>query len=334
MRVVLVSLLAAVPLLPAHGQAPAIIHLPRKTIEVVGLERWTVQMIQDSMDRYSPGDSLQSHACAAVLRYKLHFADAASTTFSSGPSDTMEYDFVAVVEPQDSARVRYRIMPLDTLPPLPEWREFVMFAGHNLAALELAMYVYAMRGARHDTMPTFARRDSARVARVLAFLQSHTSKADATLARRVLSTNRNVLNRSVAAVVLANFDDDTTVSTLVSALREREGWAKGFAMQALIAIAAERSRRIDWSIAANDIHAILDGTSLYTLEQLMSLLVQTAVDSSLARPFLRHGGRAVLAFAGAEQPGIRTGAVSFLRAISGRDYGTDVAKWSRWIDSL
>jgi hypothetical protein len=334
MRGVLVSLIAVTPLLPAHGQTPAIIHLQHKTIEVVGLERWTVQMIQDSMDRYSPGDSLQSHACAAILRYKLHFADAASTTFSSGPSDTMEYDFVAVVEPQDSARVRYRMMPLDTLPPLPEWREFVTFTGRNLDALELAMYVHAMPGDHHDTMPTFVRRDSARVVRVLAFLQSHAGIADATLARRVLATDRNVLNRSVAAAVLANFDDDTTVSTLVSALTEREGWAKGFAMQALIAIAAGRSRRIDWGIAASDIHAILDGTNLYALDQLMTLLVQTAVDSSLARPFLRHGGRAVLAFAGARQPETRLNALSFLRAISGRDYGANLAQWSAWINSL
>ena len=65
MRALPAILLAAVPLLPAYGQTPAVIHLPHKTIEVVGLERWTVQMIQDSMDRYSPGDSLQSHACAA-----------------------------------------------------------------------------------------------------------------------------------------------------------------------------------------------------------------------------------------------------------------------------
>lgn len=334
MRAFLVGSLAVVPLLPLQSQAPAIIHLPHKTIEVVGLDRWTVQMIQDSMDRYSPGDSLQSHACAAVLRYKLHFADAASTTFSSGPSDTMEYDFVAVVEPQDSARVRYRMMPLDTLPPLPEWREFVTFTGRNLDALESAMYVFAMRSARHDTMPSFARRDSARVAHVLAFLQSHAGKANATLARRVLATDPNVLNRSVAAAVLANFDDDSTVSTLVSALREREGWAKGFAMQALSASAAGHSRRIDWGISASDIHAILDGTSLYTLDQLMSLLVQTAVDSSMARPFLRHGGRAVLAFAGAGRPEVRLNALSFLRAISGRDYGTDVARWSEWINSL
>jgi hypothetical protein len=334
MRAVLAFLLTVVPSLPARGQAPAIIHLPHKTIEVVGLARWTVRMIQDSMDRYSPGDSLQSHACAAVLRYKLHFADAATTTFSSGPSDTMEYDFVAVVEPQDSARVRYRAMPLDTLPPLPEWREFVMFIGRSLDALNVAMYVHAAGSARHDTMPTFARRDSARVARVLAFLQSHAGKGDATLARRVLSTNRNVLNRSVAAAVLANFDDDTTISTLVSTLRERDGWAKGFAMQALIDIAARRSRRIDWGIAASDVHAILDGTNLFALDQFMSLLTRAGVDSTLARPLLRDGGRAVLAYAGAEQPVMRASALGFLRTISGRDYGTDLNRWRAWIQSL
>src|SRR4051812_28278239 len=45
-------------------------------LELIGLKRWTVPMIQDSLRRYAPTDSLMSHACAAILRQKLRFADA------------------------------------------------------------------------------------------------------------------------------------------------------------------------------------------------------------------------------------------------------------------
>jgi hypothetical protein len=93
----------------AAAQRSEILQLPGRIVEVTGLERWTIQMLQDSLGVYSPGDSLQSHACAAVLRYKLHFADASSTTFMgmNGPGDTTRYTLVHVIEPQDSARVHH-----------------------------------------------------------------------------------------------------------------------------------------------------------------------------------------------------------------------------------
>ncbi len=55
--------------------AQSIIETPTSTIEIMGLKRWTLRMIQDSLAVYAPGDSLTGHACAA---------------------------------PQDSARIHYR----------------------------------------------------------------------------------------------------------------------------------------------------------------------------------------------------------------------------------
>jgi hypothetical protein len=87
MKYLLFSLIFILEMPIANAQNDNMIHLRNKTIEVVGLEHWTVKMIQDSLDKYSPGDSLQSHACAAILRYKLHFADAAVTVFFPDTTD-------------------------------------------------------------------------------------------------------------------------------------------------------------------------------------------------------------------------------------------------------
>ncbi|HEY8176041.1 MAG TPA: hypothetical protein VIF32_10130, partial [Gemmatimonadaceae bacterium] len=106
MKALLIPLALSIsyPRIAAHGQA--ILNLPgKKSVEVIGLERWTIAMIQDSMAKYAPGESLASHACAAVLRYKLGFADASATNYLFvTPADTTEQMLVAVVEPQDSAR--------------------------------------------------------------------------------------------------------------------------------------------------------------------------------------------------------------------------------------
>ena len=51
-----------------------------RVVEVIGLRWWTVEMIQDSLRKYAPGQRLDSANAATTLRYKLHFADAAVDT--------------------------------------------------------------------------------------------------------------------------------------------------------------------------------------------------------------------------------------------------------------
>ena len=85
-RLALVTLLMTAGTHRLRSQSPAVLTLPDgRVIEVLGLRRWSLAMLQDSLSRYSPGDSLQTHSCAAVLRYTLRFADAAATTYHFRP---------------------------------------------------------------------------------------------------------------------------------------------------------------------------------------------------------------------------------------------------------
>ena len=56
-----------------------------RVVEVLGLRRWTLAMLQDSLARYAPGERLERHSCAAALRYRLGFADAAATEVFGSP---------------------------------------------------------------------------------------------------------------------------------------------------------------------------------------------------------------------------------------------------------
>src|SRR5258708_23521410 len=51
-----------------------------RVIDVIGLRRWTTDMIQDSLPQHAPGPTLDSANIASLLRNKLHFADAAVHT--------------------------------------------------------------------------------------------------------------------------------------------------------------------------------------------------------------------------------------------------------------
>lgn len=53
-------------------------------VEIVGLQSWTRQMVEDSVAAYVPGISLADAACVVILRDSVGFADAAVTSFSFG----------------------------------------------------------------------------------------------------------------------------------------------------------------------------------------------------------------------------------------------------------
>src|SRR5258708_978326 len=94
-----------------------------RVIEVIGLRRWTTDMIQDSLRQHAPGQTLDSANVASTLREKLHFADAAvDTSVQVFDENETTQITVGVREPQDSARVHYVPQTLDTIPRIGEWK--------------------------------------------------------------------------------------------------------------------------------------------------------------------------------------------------------------------
>jgi hypothetical protein len=303
------------------------------TIEVVGLRRWTVPMIQDSLAKYSPGDSLHHHTCASVLRYSLGFADAAATTYMDGGG---EYVVVSVVEPQDSLRVRHRPAAFDSLAPRPEWTAALSVLTRSPRVFHSSVSHYLPhRGAPRAPVPPHLARDSADVRRVWSFLESHGRDQDYELALVTLLTDDNFRNRIVAAALLANFPErDAAWWALVEAVRERDGAVKMAAADVLTSMARHHPRAVDWNPAAASIHAMLNGTSLFTLDAMMDVLPRTTRGADFAAPFLSRGGEMLLAYLGANRPELRAGARRVLVAVTGQDFGFDQRRWRDWIASL
>ena len=329
----LLSLVAA----SAGGQQ--IIRMPGKTIEVVGLTRWTIPMIQDSLAKYSPGDSLHHHACAATLRYKLGFADAAAIAYRGmfGPQDTTEYLVISVVEPQDSARVRYKTLPFDSLRPRAEWREGIELLRARPGAVHASLnhYAAAAKTGFTEPLPAYLQRDSATVRAFWRFLATHKRDADRKLALSVIASDANFRNRAVAAAILANFGShDSTWFALLESMRETDGIVKGVAATVLTSMASTEPRTVDWTPAATTIHAMLDGTSLFEFSEMLEVLSATGLGPRWSRPFLAQGGEMLLAHAAAELPILRHAAHRFLTTISGQDFGSDVQRWRGWIAGL
>jgi hypothetical protein len=314
----------------AHAQRapyePTILHLPGKTVEVIGLEDWTVPMLQDSLRRYAEGITLDSHACAAVLRQRLGFADAAVVSFAT-TGDTTVYVAVSVVEPADSARVRRRTVGRDTLGFPPGWEA----AGALLRRDSGARWALS-NGVRE--LPTTIPRDSAALVQLWAFVDRVRDSAEYASAARVLESHPNLYARLLAAAVLRNAPaDERLLYALVRAMRDDAGIVSVVAASAIARMAPE-IHGVDWTPVVEDVHALLDGSNLFVLDALMGALVALGVGRRWAVPFLAGGGHAVLARMAAEDRRMWIPAHALLVALRGADLGRDPAAWVRWAESL
>ena len=322
-------LLACVLTFGACGAASAqnVLRLPdNRTVEVIGLEDWTVPMLQDSLRRYADGVTLDSHACAAVLRQRLGFAMASATTHRHW-GEAGEYVLVSVVEPADSARVRRRRVGDDTVAVRPRWAE-----GAEIIWRRPWVFQAAMQQAR-GVVPPHAMEDSAHVRRLWAFWDAHAG-GDSNDLLAVLRSDPNMQNRAIAASLLAQGPASEEVARgLVSALlddRDFVATAAGLALRPL----AAHPRSVDWGPAAADVHALLDGSNLFELDGLMVVLLASGADGRWAAPFLAGGGHALLARMDSENPRMREIAHRLLVTLRGEDLGQDAAAWRVWVASL
>jgi hypothetical protein len=311
-----------------------ILETPTTRLELIGLKRWTLAMIQDSLARYAPGESLVSHACAAILREKLGFADAAVQYSPPGFNGrTKGYFAVPVVEPQDSARVRYRELPRDSLPHAADWAEaLAVFEKHN-QAFQSAIQAPAFLLGQMSPDSVEPRLAAAR--QLLKFLRAHRTHGDRQVALRTLARDSSPHNRVIAAVMLAGFvDSDSSWWALADALRDQDGMVSATASQVLSTMSRAAARPVNWAPVADGVRAVLDGTNLFAHNTLLEALVATRVDSTLAPALLRGGGELVLAKLRSEDLPTAGLAQRFLTQLSGRDFGQDAAAWENWIRSL
>ena len=319
----------------AGAQRPALLTLSNGgTVEVLGLRRWTLAMLQDSLAKYAPDDSLQSHACAAVLRYKLGFADAASNEFifhDGEPSHVV----VSVREPQDSARVRYRVMPLDTVNSRAAWRLVSGAIARRPAAFWPAEREYLSPRLHVNASRFQSPADSVAGTAIITYLRTRTAERDRREALEVLAHAPNMFDRATAALILANFGArDDTWRALAEALRESDGIVKGVAADVLQSLSERSPRPVRWGPTARGIHAMLDGTSLFELPPLIAVLTRTGAGPADARPFLRGGGEMLLAYLGSANPMLSGTSHRLLVQLRGIDLGTDVGPWRAWIEGL
>ncbi|MEO5815055.1 MAG: hypothetical protein ABIT20_07235 [Gemmatimonadaceae bacterium] len=308
---------------------------------MIGLRRWSLEMIDDSLAKYAPGESLASHACIANLRYKLGFADAniigfdtlAIREIDTTRSGTM---ILLVREPQDSARVHPVIRALDETPRHEEWRSVTTVFRSDLP-LFLSFYQAYLREEPSATPKGAASvRDSPDWAAMTQVLAREHTDSGFTKALHVLDHSPSNPDRSVAILILSRYPDreEAWRALLMAAVENHQWLDSGIAQEALQTMSARHPRPVDWTPVAPVIRNVLDGSALVALAPVIDVLLRTGVDRRSAPALLKDGGEVLTALLEVSSSEVARPAHDLLVKLRGEDLGNAPAPWRAWIGTL
>ena len=339
-RLRIFALLIALAGAPFAARAQVSYESPEGPVEVLGLRRWTLAMLRDSIRHYVPGQDLHDAACMVTLRDSLHFVEASVNRFIMTAPGTPQRTYLAVkvIEPQDAARVQWRPSPGHEFSSLlPEYANLALSITDSLGNVARQGILFwlqssdtAWRALNMSQAPAPMRGDGTRL---YGFLTAHTSERDRKVASQTLRANGLWINRFVAAAVLQNFaTGDSSWLLLVRALRDPHEAVRDAALMSLSGLSPHS---VDWSPVATDLRLLLGGTNLSASTTVMRLLVSTSVEPSLAAKLLRGNGEWLLDHLGLQSPMESEAAHQLLvRLNGGVDLGVKRAAWTAWVASL
>ena len=320
-------LLLAVTALPGDGQ---VIPGPNGPVEFIGLQKWDAQELFDAIQELDPDRPF--HACAAVMKQDLGFADAAAFLFvTSLSADSKRYTVVVGVE--DGTRVRYSPTGSETV-VLPEtWENLKAVASKDMGTLDSAARSPGGPTDNARKLAEFLGADTETLDEVWDLVGRAVSEGDRRLAHEVLARDSASSARAVATLVLGNFiDDETSWHALVGSLIDPHARVVAVAQRMLETLIAQDPDPVGWSEARATLLALFGGTNPFAFNDVLEVLVATDVDPEFGRQLVRESPDLLLAHVGAERERTREPTLAFLRAVSGEDYGADVEAWRAWVN--
>ncbi|RME23872.1 MAG: hypothetical protein D6800_09310 [Candidatus Zixiibacteriota bacterium] len=298
-------------------------------IHVIGLKSKRPRDLVTAIRALHPSQALG--ACMADLKEELGYPDALVVYYPVG-DNPFGGVLIAVVDPQDSARVNYRAKPTVAQALPTRWRDIPTpsLLGSRLQAI-FRGYMLLLKGQRAEALQLA---DSYGVARdtAKAFWNSLRTKSepfDRDVATEILAFDSVDTHRIVAAAVLMNFEP-TQASwwALVEALRDPVNAVREVARFGLRGFVGreEAIPPVDWRPVAGSLYYLLNGTNPSAFLDLLDVLRKTRIDRALAATVLRQGNVFLSGFLEADYAPFRQHIVRFLQYLYD-DSRDDVDYW-------
>jgi hypothetical protein len=311
--------------LPCHLAAQAVLEDRSGRYEVIGLERWTLSQLQDSLAAHDA--SLTSHTCAAVLRHALGFPDVSVVLHPAGEGGRPTKFFeIMVLEPGDSARARFLPVPAESLPTREVWAELALPFQHNnnlwnfLLNYPEALYSRLPIDSLLERSPDTEHLRSALGSLPLPLL------VDTALG--TLQSDHNPSNVFPALLVLGSPASGAAGLAALSRILRSPYSFISLSAAHLLGYRLTREHAVDWDPLVPDIRAVLDGTNLFALAPVMHLLRENRPPRSAGERMVAGGGRMLLARLAAADSVVRTEAQELLVTLTGDSLPPNRAIWA------
>lgn len=303
-------------------------------VEFVGLKKWNVNDLADSLIALDPNSNL--HACAVTLKQHFKFADA---SVMSLPMERGIYTVVTVIEPQDSSRVNYKSILNYKSEIIVDWGELInLIEDFNTIQIGLQHYGGILLGdieATHEKIKSYV--DFININKLnslWSFLYDHQNAADKDLAIKILTSDKNPTKRMAAVLVLSNFSNyDKCWQVLVETLRDPDENVRSMAYLTLNMYANYFPRKIDWTESKSSLRWLLNGTYLASFETLMRLLEKTELTPELGNQLLCNNYEFVFDYLGVQNIESKSKIISFLKFIFKENLNTE-EEWRNYLTKL
>lgn len=260
------------------------------TIEYLGLQTWTAKAVQDSLKSLAP--NLPVHACMAVLKKNLGFAESRVMSYFDPESQSM-YTVVTLVE--DKARTEPLYLPEKEEPLINKWMGNQDLNDlKNQSSLLNGLQFFQKENKTlvlDDKLKSSSFLSEEQVQFLTQFHQHITnfnSTEDRNLAIQTLKEDGNLVNRMLASIVLLNFDSSREdIYTMLNQMRSENDRLSGVSATVL-KIMTQNKQQVDWSEAIETIRALLAGTSLPNFATTLEILTNTQISPSLASSILTN----------------------------------------------
>jgi hypothetical protein len=301
-------LIATSTLLPVFAQQT--VKDGKNTIEFIGLQKWTVQRLQDSVRKYAPKVSLAF--CAATLKSEFGFRGASVVWHSDS---TLA---VTVIEPQDSSYVRYHHCFAGGVGLPRKWYDFQTRYSQKHYESQIAV---ACRFESDDSTRKLSeayRRYSIKVDTV-ALQEIRTAlkeyPIEVSQLAQVIRNHYDMWSRRTAIMALTGApNNDTALTSVVFALRS----VGDVDLSALPLILKHRTKPIVIAPMIDDLQAIVNGTNLFAYPEVLKLLTQAKLSQQEFKQIFNtaHSRRLLLSHLRAALDGVRKPAQELMNMVN------------------
>lgn len=213
------SAVAALVVFTLPSFAQNVVQEDGNTIEFIGLKKWTIKQLTDSVRKHDPKGKLSF--CATTLKSNLKFCDASVIPFSK---DSL---IITVIEPQDSLLVKRNAYFVGDVYLPREWDTFQETFAAKVFEKGLAIETRfnsddsatsAMRQFIKEA-PSFIKFDTTAFQNIRTSLR--TNPVPVEQLANVIRSNWDAHSRGVASLVMTKFpDNDTCLQSVLYAMND------------------------------------------------------------------------------------------------------------------